>query len=86
MCSLCTALCSYPVLALLDFTKPFSMESYASDTAVDGAHTQEHASVHKPINFLSKTLTSSECNYSIYNQLLAIVACCKAWQSHINGH
>ena len=59
MHSLCTALCSHPVLALPDFTKPFHIESDASDTAVGGVLTQEHASVRKPIAFLSNTLTSS---------------------------
>ena len=67
MLSLCTALCSHPVLALPDFTKPFRIESAASDTTVGGVLTQEHASVHKPIAFLSKTLTSSEWNYSVHD-------------------
>ena len=60
MCSLCTAFCSYPVLALTYFTKSFNIESDASDTGVGGVFIQEHASVHKLIAFLSKTLTSSE--------------------------
>ena len=86
MYSLCTALCSHPVLALPDFTKPFCIESDASDTAVGGVLTQEHASVHKPIAFLSKTLTSSEQNYSVHDyELLAIVTCCKAWRPYIDG-
>ena len=49
MHSLCTALCSHPILALPDFTKPFCIESDASDTAVGGILTQEHASIHKPL-------------------------------------
>ena len=40
-----------------DFTKPFCIESDAFDTAIGGVLTQEHASVHKPIAFLSKSLS-----------------------------
>ena len=84
--SLYTALCSHPVLILPDFTKPIHIESDTSETAVGGILTQEHASVHIPIAFLSNTLTSSEKNYSVYyHELLVIVACCKAWHPYIDG-
>ena len=80
MRSLCTELCSHPVLALLGFTKPLSIESNASDTAVDSVLIEEHASGHKPIAFLSKTLTSSEQKYSVHDcELLAVITYCKAW-------
>ena len=86
MCFLCTALCSHPVLALPDFTKPFQIESDASETTVGGVLTQKHASVYKPIAFLRKSLTSSEQNYSIHDhELLAIVTYCKAWCLYIDG-
>ena len=35
MCSLCTALCRHPFLALLDSTKPFQIKSNTSDSAVN---------------------------------------------------
>ena len=60
MCSLCTVLCIHPVFVLPDFTMPFRIESNAFGTTVGGAFIQKHASVHKPIAFLSKTLTSSD--------------------------
>ena len=83
---MCTAICSHPVIALPDFTKPFCIECNASDTAVGHDLTQEHVFVHKPIDFLSKTLTSSEQNYSIYDyKLLAIITYCKAWCPYIDG-
>ena len=86
MHSLCTSLCSHSVLALPDFTKPFYIESDASDTAVGGVLTQEHASVHKPIAFHSNILTTSEQNYSVNDcELLAIVTYCKAWCPYIDG-
>ena len=79
MRSLCTASFNYPFFALLDLTKLFQNESDASNTAVGSVHTQEHASINKPIAFLNKTLTS-EKNYSVHDcELLAIVTCCKAW-------
>ena len=85
MCSLCIALCSYPVFALPDFTKLFCIESDASDNAVGGVLTQEHVPDHKHIAFLSKTLTSCERNYSVHDyELLSIVTYCKAWCSYIN--
>ena len=86
MCSLCTALCSHPVLALPDFTKPFRIDSDPSNTAVGGLLTQKHASTHKPIAFLSKTLTISEQNYTVHDhELLTIVTCCKAQLPYIDG-
>ena len=60
MRSLCTALCSHPVLSLPDFTKPFCIESNESETAAGSVLTQDHTSVHKPIAFLNKTLDRSE--------------------------
>ena len=86
MCSLHTALCSHPVLALTDFTKPFHIEIYASDTAAGSVLTQKLTSIHKPIDFLRKSLNSSEQNYRVHNyELLAIVICCKAWHPYIDG-
>ena len=80
MYSQCIALCHHPVLALPDLTKPLFIESDASKTTVGGVLIQEHTSVHKPIAFLSKTLTSGGKNYSIHNyKLLVIVTCCKVW-------
>ena len=84
--SLCTGLCCHPVLAMPDFTKPFCIESDASDTAEYSVSTQKQASIHKPIAFLRKTSTSCEHNYSIHDhELLAIVTCCKAWCPYIDG-
>ena len=49
ICSLCTTLCSNPVLALPDFTKVFQIESNASDTTIGILFTQQHISVEKPL-------------------------------------
>ena len=58
MHSLCTKICSHPVLALPDLTKPFHSNTF--NTAVSGVLMQQHASVRKPIALLSNTITSSE--------------------------
>ena len=47
MHSLCTALCSHPVLALLDFTKPFWIEN--NKISVGIGLKKKHASVYIPI-------------------------------------
>ena len=49
-----------PVFALPDFEKTFQIENDASDTAIGDVFTQDHASVHKLIAFLSKNLTNSK--------------------------
>ena len=86
MRSLCTVLCRHSVLALPGFTKPFQTESDAFDTALGGVFTQENASAHKPIAFLSKILTISEKNYSGQDfELLAIITCCKAWRPNTDS-
>ena len=86
VCSLFIALCSHVVLALPDYTKPFCSDSNASDTAIGGVLTKEHAAIHRPIAFLSKILTYSEQNYSIHDcELLASVTCYKAWRPYIDG-
>ena len=85
--SLCTTLCSHSVLTLPDFTKPFRIESNISETAVGGVFTKEHASVHKPIAFLSKALTSSKKNYNVPDcELLAIITYCKACAPTLMGN
>ena len=80
MFSLFSVLFIHPVLVLPESTKPFQIESNASDTAVGGAFTQEHTSVNKPISFLSNTLSSSEKKYSFYDhELHSSIIYCKAW-------
>ena len=86
MHSPCTALCSHFIVALLDFTKPFCIEIDAFNTAVGGILTQQYASIHNPIAFYSKTLSSSKLNYSVHDhELLAIITCCKTWRPYIDG-
>ena len=84
MCSMCTVLCSYPVVAL-HFTEPFQIESDVSNTALGSILTQEHIYFHKTIAFLSNTLANYKKNYSVHDHsLLAIIPYCKAWCPYID--
>ena len=84
--SLCTALFSHPIFALPDFTKPLLTESYALDTTVGNVIIYKHESIHKPIAFLSKSLTSIEKNSIIHScDLFAIILCCRAGHPYIYG-
>ena len=79
MHSLFTGLCKHPIFYLEGFTKPFHSESDASNNAVGSVSTQEYAYFHKPIALLSKTFTSCERNYSVYDYKLFVISTyCKA--------
>ena len=64
-----------PVLVMLDMKKPFYIECNASDftTRVVLSQFAPNGKWH-PCAYISKLLSSTECNYPIYNkELLAIV-------------
>lgn len=69
------ALTSPPVLAFPDFEKPFVDETDASTVAVGAALSQRNSDDHvHPIQFASRTLTSTEQNYSVCErEALAVV-------------
>jgi hypothetical protein len=68
------ALCSAPILALPDFTKPFILEADASDTCIGAVLMQEG----KPISFLSKSLGPRATRFSTYDEeALALIEALK---------
>jgi hypothetical protein len=68
------ALCSAPVLALLDFTKPFILEAGASDKSIGAVLMQEG----KPLSFLSNPLGKKSAQLSTYEkEAMAIIEALK---------
>ena len=64
-----------------DTSRPFVVETDASDFALGGVLSQYHNEILCPVAFYSCKLTSAEINYEIYDkELLAIIACFHQWQ------
>ena len=76
------ALASAPILAIVDPTKPFVVETDASDRAIGAVLLQDG----KPIAFESKKLDKAQQNYSTYErELYAIIYALKKWRHYLYG-
>jgi hypothetical protein len=74
------ALCSAPVLALSDFSKPFVLECDASGNAIGAVLMQEG----KPFSFLSKSLGKKAAEMSTYDkEAIAIIEALKKWKHYL---
>ncbi|KAM1658785.1 hypothetical protein ACFXTN_042909 [Malus domestica] len=77
------ALSTTPVLALPDFTKPFTLECDASNFGIGVVLSQAH----HPIEFLSKPLAPKHHSLSVYDkEMLAVVFAVQKWRSYLMGH
>ena len=59
---------SYLILKNVDQTKPFTLDTDASDHAIGAALTQEFEDGQHPVAFFSKSLNPAEQNYNIYDR------------------
>lgn len=81
-----TLLTNDPILQYPDFTKEFILTTDASNVAIGAILSQGTVGSDKPIAYASRTLNSSECNYStIEKELLAIVWATKYFRPYLFG-
>ena len=59
------ALTQVPVLGRPDFSRPFCLQTDASDIAITAVLTQEFEGEEHPIYYVSRTLTRTERNYTV---------------------
>lgn len=77
------AMSSTPVLALMDFTKPFTIECDVSNHGIGAVLSQDH----HPIEFLSKPLAPKHQALSVYDkEMLAVVFAVQKWWPYLIGH
>ncbi|SJL03647.1 uncharacterized protein ARMOST_07004 [Armillaria ostoyae] len=64
----------------------FHIEADASEEAIGTVLSQEQDRKWRPVAFLSKALTVTECNYEIYDkELLAIMLALDKWRHYLMG-
>jgi hypothetical protein len=77
-----TTMCSTPVLALLDFTKTFVLESDASRKGISTVLMQEG----RPLAFTSKQLSERNLGKPIYEkEMLVILHAVELWRPYLLG-
>jgi len=83
-----TAFTTYEILIYPDPDKEFTVETDASDFAVGCILSQISDKDNElyPVAFHSRSLSSSEINYTIYDkELLAIITAFETWRHHLEG-
>ncbi|XP_068307393.1 uncharacterized protein [Pyrus communis] len=77
------ALSTTSVLALSDFTKPFTIEYNVSNVGIEAVLSQDHHS----IEFLSKPMAPKHQTFSVYDkEMLAVVFTVQKWCPYLLGH
>jgi hypothetical protein len=78
-----TAMLSTPVLALLDFDKPFVVEIDATDLDFGAVLMQGD----RPIAFLSKPLSATHKSLFIYEkEFIALIMAVERWRPYLQRH
>ena len=76
------ALMEGPLLGIADVTKPFEVETDASDYALGGVLLQNG----HPIAYESRKLNAAERRYTVSEkEMLAVVHCLRAWRQYLLG-
>ncbi|KAH9697420.1 Endonuclease [Citrus sinensis] len=76
------AISEEPVLALPDHTKPFEVQTDASDFTISGVLMQEG----HPIAFESRKLNDTERRYTVQEkEMTAIIHCLRVWRHYLLG-
>ena len=85
--SLKHAFITAPVLLHADPTKPFQVETDASDFAIGAILSQaDDNNLMHPVAYYSRKFTASEINYPIYDkELAAIIAAFEEWRPYLAG-
>ena len=75
------------MLKLPDWSKPFVLQTDASDHAVGGVLLQEYSDGLHPVCYHSHKYLPAERNYSTGDkELLAIFSCCMKFRPYIDQH
>ena len=79
-------LCKAPVRWMLNFTRPFIVQSDASDVRIGAVLLQEYEDGVFPVMYASKKLLPQEGNYFVIErECLAIVFAVKKFQNYVYG-
>ncbi len=74
------------ILTIPNETDPFMVEADASEGAVGAVLSQKKNRKWRPVAFMSKSLSTTECNYKIYEkELLAIMLALDEWRHYLMG-
>jgi hypothetical protein len=81
------AVTTAPVLVIPNQTDLFRLETDASQFAIRAVLSQQVDDQWKPVAFLSKSLSETQCNYQIYDrELMAIVLAFEAFRHYLIRH
>lgn len=79
-------LVSAPILTQPDFSKPFIIQSDASNTGLGGCLTQEIDGEERVIAYASRSLSRAERNYSVVErECLGVIFCIEKFRMYIEG-
>jgi len=75
------------VLVAPDLNKKLRVEADTSNYAMGRVLSMRYTDkLWRPVAFISKLLSNTECNYEIYNKkMLAIVKCLETWRYFLEG-